>query len=542
MKPEIRTRPLARSRLARDYQAGAAGIRPFYNGNPRSLDAFRRKVAELGHRFDHTARRAMAEAIRPTSPAAEARLQRVVDDGGFLVTTGQQAGLFGGPLYTIYKALTAVRLAETLESALNVPVAPLFWVASEDHDWAEVNHAFALDARDSLRRLELHGADGVPAASMARRLVGADGPDVVERLGRILLPPTDHTAALLAELGEAYRPERSMAGAFSDLLASWLAPFDLLLVDAADPHLKDLSVPILADALRRAGDAEAAVVAQTRRLTDAGYEAPVALIESAANVFYEDDTGRDRLIRNGTGWGVRSGPKTWSQDELLAELEATPGRFSPNVLLRPVIESAVFPTLAYVAGPSELAYFGQLACLFELHGVGMPLVQPRGSAVLIEPHVRETLDRFHLDVDDLEAPAHEIISRIVRARLPADVARRLDEAHEAIETGYERLSDAAEALDPTLAGSAARARRASLNELDHFERKVLRRLKARDDAALRRLQGARSSLFPDGQPQERVLAPVGFLARWGKDLLGELAHAFGTPPLDEADWGPARCT
>lgn len=517
--------PRGHSTLLDDYLADAPALRPFYFGNPHSEAAFRRKAEEVDARFDEASRAAMAEAIRPTSEAAAHRLDRVVKQSGFFVTSGQQPGLFGGPLYTLYKILSAMTLADALETRLGVPVAPLFWVGSDDHDWAEVNQAYALDRANTLCRIEVEQPADVAPHSLARRTLGAGVGTAIDRLAEVL-PDTEFTDVLIKQIRDAYRPERPMAEAFEELIAGWLDGYDLLMVQAASPHVKRLAAPLLRDDLARSEEAEAATSRQTRRLEDGGYRPQVALVPGATNVLYEDELGRGRILRTADGFVAHDGAVRWTHDELLDAVERDPTAFSPNVQLRPLVESRVFPTVCYVAGPAEASYFAQLGCLFEMHSMAMPLVYPRRGGVLVEPKVRKVLDKFGLEVDDLEPPLHEIASRFARDELPEAVSMALSELRASIQAGYEALERAVREVDPTLRGPLNSARGASFKELGHFEKKVLRQLKEQNEISLQQLEKARSNLFPDGKPQERMLGPVHFLARYGPSLIDALLERF----------------
>ncbi len=533
--------PHGRSTLMEDYLAGADALQPFYFGSPHSLQTFRRKMEEVGARFDAAARAAMAEAIRPTSEAAASRLERVVEEGGFFVTSGQQPGLFGGPLYTLYKILSAMSLADALEARVGVPVAPLFWVGSDDHDWAEVNHTWVLDTSNAMQRIEVVQPEDTPPHSMARRRLapGIDG--AIADLSKVL-PDTEFTDVVIKQIRDAYRPERSMGEAFEELIAAWLQSQDLLLVQAASPQVKRIAAPLLRDDLARSEEAEAATSRQTERLEEVGYRAQVALIAGATNVLFEDEKGRGRILRTEDGFLAHDGAVRWTREELLQAVQREPTAFSPNVQLRPLVESRVFPTICYVAGPAEISYFAQLGCLFRMHGMAMPVVYPRRGGVLVEPKVRKVLDKFGLAVGDLAPPLHEIASRFARDELPEPVARGLTDLRRGIQEGYQRLEEAVRSVDPTLKGPLNSARGSSFKELGHFEKKVLRQLKEQNEISLQQLEKARANLFPDGKPQERVLSPVHFLSRYGPGLIDTLLERFRIEDaFDQEDPGGDGC-
>ncbi|MBI4544019.1 MAG: bacillithiol biosynthesis cysteine-adding enzyme BshC [Gemmatimonadetes bacterium] len=511
-------------RLLEDYYEASAALAAFFSGSPWDPEAYRRKTAEVTRRFDTARLRAMAEVVRPTSEAARQQLDRVVEGGGVFVTTGHQPGLLLGPLYTVYKALSAVRLAQALEPVLGRPVAPLFWVASDDHDWEEANQVHLLDLSNELRRLEIPGASGGRRPSMRLRRLGPGIEQVLEELRR-LLPETEFTPALLEQVESAYRPGRTVAEAFMELFTSVLGPLDLLLVDGGDPVLKRQGAAVLARELEGAAEHEVRLTEQTARLEQWGYSGQVTILPSAANLFYEDEQARERLLREDGAWVLRRRGQRWSDRELRALLEAQPDRFSPNVVLRPILESYVFPTVAYVGGPAEVNYFAQLGCLFQAHGLEMPLVLPRCSVWLIEPKVRKVLEKFRLEVHDFRGPAHELAARLLREELPEGITWAVALLRQALLEGYERLVEESGSIDPTLAGPLQAARNASLVQLQESEKRIAQHFKKHSATGLGQLEKARSNLFPSGQPQERVLNVLHYLVRYGPDLLPAAAQA-----------------
>ncbi|MBI4409706.1 MAG: bacillithiol biosynthesis cysteine-adding enzyme BshC [Gemmatimonadetes bacterium] len=537
---EIHVGRLAAPALVRDYHAGAAALAPFYTGSPWDPEAYQRKAEEVSLRFDAGRRQRMAAAVRPTTPAAARRLERLRSGDGVFVTTGQQAGLFTGPLYTIYKIMSAIRLAGVLERVLDRPVAPLFWVASDDHDWEEASQIEVLSPDLDLRRVALSSAAEVPR-SMARIPLDDTIEETVLGLARAL-PDTEFTPALLERLRAAYRPGQSMAGAFSELVADLFRPFDLLIVDAADPVIKELAADVLTRELEQSAQHELLLAEQTARLQTAGYHAQVTIGAGASNLFYEDaQSGRDRLLREDGAWRLRRSKRTFTEPELRALIEREPGRFSPNVLLRPVVESSVFPTVAYVAGPAELGYYAQVGCLFRAHGIEMPLVFPRASLTLVEGKVRKVLDKFGLEVDDFRRPARELMDAPGDG-LPVEITATLAELRRRIEDGYRQLTEGSRAIDATLEKPLAGARNSSLLQLEEAEKKIGQHWKRRNSVALDQLEKARLNLFPGGQPQERVFNVFQYLARYGPALLGALLEAVHIEMGDAVPgWAGVRC-
>lgn len=509
------------SGLVRDYLSGADQATRFFAGSPFELEAYRAQRSRVEPRFGPNEREAVARMLRPTSPGAAERLARFVAQGGAVVTTGQQTGLFTGPLYTIYKILTAVRLAAELEGRLGCIVLPVFWSASEDHDWAEVNHAWIADLRGRVERVSL-GAPARVGLSTSEIPVPDSIDNAVDEVAH-LLRQQSHAGDYLKLIRGAYRPGVPFASAFLEMVQALFAPFHLLTVDAADPALKQRSLPVLRAALEQNAAAEAAVRSRTGELTDRGYRGQVTVLDGAANVFVEAGGIRQRLHRAREGWRLPDTRTSLGAAELEELLARDPRRISPNVLLRPVVESAVLPVLAYVGGPGEIAYWAQLGHLFRLHGVPMPLVVPRASFLLLRPAIEHMLTTDGLGWADLALPEHRLEQRIAAEGLPAAAVQALAELREATADRYAALMEAGAEIDPTLTGALGASRNAALLEAAQAERKLLGAVKRGEHERLERIMAARAELFPGGELQERVLNVLPFLARYGPELLERLA-------------------
>jgi bacillithiol biosynthesis cysteine-adding enzyme BshC len=508
----ISVEPLRGSRLIDDLLRGAPALAPFYDGNPLDPAAYRAKLDEVRARFDRPARERAAAALRPTSAAAAERLRRFVDEGGAMVTTGQQAGLFTGPLYTIHKILTAIRLAEALERELETIVIPVFWAASEDHDFAEVDHADAVADDGSLRRISVRASTRVPVPMSEMRL----GPDVESALDGFLQTlgiDGDPYADLTAILRASYRPDVTVADAFGDAILGLFADFDLCVTHAADPMVKRASAWVIVGELERAAEHERLVALQTERLAHAGYPAPVTLVEGAANVFWHGPAGRERLARDGDGFLAADARRRFSLDDLRHVAETEPEALSPNVFLRPVVESAVFPTLAYVGGPAESAYFGQIRPLFESFGIRMPMVFPRFAATIVPAEVDEARRAVRVDDADLPLPEHELWERVARRHLPPEVAERIGKIQALLIDEFGLLMDAAADIDWNLDMAVGARRNRAMLEVAKAERTIIRHFKQRNPDLHRSLRLIRNHLRPQGIPQERVLTVFQYLAR-----------------------------
>ena len=498
--PEILTEPLGGSALAR-----AALAREVPHGwyPPAPLDAPEWHLHVDAVRRQFTAG-AWFELLRPAFEAhgaAAARLERSIAGAGVVVTTGQQPGLFGGPLYTLTKAVSARALADALEASTGLPVAPVFWAATDDADFEEARHtAVALDGAVRTLRLDGAPAEGTPMNAVP---LGEETPALLQRL--VSAAGSAVYAEALEAARETHRPGATVGDAYVRLLRVLLEPLGIAVLDASHPAVRDAGFNVLRRALLQAPAIEQALSERTTAITAAGHAPQVPDVAGRSLVFrYGADGRKARLTVAEARAAVTTSPR---------------GSLGPNVLLRPVVERSILPTVAYVAGPGEYAYFAQVSAVATALGVPQPLAVPRWSATIVEPHVRRALDRIGMDVDDLRDP-HRADAELARAAMPPSVDAALLELRTSVARATDALRSAgagAGALvpDPVVDGAA----RALSHRLDRLERRYVAALKRRDDETSRALAVARSALFPGGVRQERVLNPLPLIARHGPALL-----------------------
>jgi uncharacterized protein YllA (UPF0747 family) len=409
------------------------------------------------------------------------------------VTTGQQPGLFTGPTYTIYKALSAIALAGRLERERGVPVVPVFWVAGDDHDFAEANHAWALGREGEPVKIILrerpHEAPQLPLF----REPG--GPEVVAALQAlsVALPDSEFKPDVLSWLEAAYRPDANLADAAAQAIHVMLANRGLAVFRAHDRSAKRAATPWILRGLDE------------------------TLPDGLTPVLVEGRLGRDRLRPDGKDFVTRRSGERFTRSQLERVASDEPERLSANVLLRPVIEAALFPTVAYVGGPGEMEYLPESGPLFARLGVAPSLQVPRWSGLIIDARVDKVLEKYGLTPQDLLEQGLE--ARVVREGLPPEVATLLTELRADLEQRYERLGHAVEQIDPTLGRTVQSARNSALAGTHEIEKKLVASLKRTQGTLLGQLARARGALAPGGKPQERVLTAASFLARYGPGLL-----------------------
>jgi bacillithiol biosynthesis cysteine-adding enzyme BshC len=511
--------------LVRAYLAGDVGVERFFGPHFGNMKTFEAKAREIDVRFDRDARARAAEAVIVPPGGDAARLERFVEEGGYMVTTGQQAALFGGPLYNLFKALTAARLAEALEERLGKPVLPLFWVSSEDHDWAEACHADLVGVDNELHTVELAHPSPDIAPALHRITLGAE----IESAAAAFLaqlPETDFSGEYRELLRSSFTPGGTLSSGFHTVLQNLLGPFGVYFTDAVHPAVKRDSAAVVMAELDRGQEMEDALKGTAVALQESGYGLQVPILDGGVNLFAEGPAGRERIYRENGAYRLRTSGEELSGDALKARFAEDPNALSPNVLLRPVVESALFPTLAYVGGPGEMAYFGQLRELFAAHGVTMPVVYPRWSATVVEGKIGKVLKKFGMDVAALDRPFHEIASEVAREEVPADVRAALGKLRGAIGSGMGELTKAARGVDETLKGPVQQGSSQAMGVLDDIEKKVVQAVKRQSEVTLSQLEKAQVHLFPAGKPAERVQSPFYFLARYGGAVLEAVYERF----------------
>lgn len=512
------------SPLVRDYATAFSRLAPFYAHDPHDPAAARTQADRCAARdYPRAALQAALRAQNQGWGAPEPVLRNLEALGRpdcLAVLTGQQTGLFGGPLFTLYKALTTVRLAAQWQAELGRPVVPLFWLAAEDHDVAEADHVILPDPAGTLVTIR-HEAWGAPPGFMPANLpLGAAVAETLVR-ARACLPATEFLPPLWEALAEAYAPEATLAEAFARWMTFLLGRTGLVLVDAADPRLKRAGAAVFQQELAEAPRASQAILEASHALREAGYPAQIEARPDGVSCFLLRD-GRHPLVRDGGSFRLRDTGLAIPVPELRRLAEREPERFSPNVALRPVLQDRLFPTLAYVAGPGELAYFAQLQGVYELFGVPMPIILPRASFTLLEPRVAQLLERFGLELPDLVPEPEQLASRVLRAQLPADFEATLGRAREGVDAIFRGVGESIARVDPTLKATVGQAAGHVKGHLEQLERKAVQALKRREAESGRQLVRVRQALMPAGRLQERVFPLLPYLARYGRGLLASL--------------------
>lgn len=518
---DIRTFPWIR-RLAADYAFDYTRVESFFAGNPATPAAWADTIA----RSQATARQpaelarvlADQQARRDAPPEARQAASRLADPATRVVITGQQAGLFGGPLFTLLKAMTAMRLAGQVEQTHGVPVVPVFWIDAEDHDWAEVSGCTVLDPDLSPRTIRLPDPPGAGERPVARLLLDETVKAAIDSL-ETTLPESEFRAELVAGLRRAYQPGRGMAEAFGCWLETVLGRHGLVVYDSSDPAAKPLARDILTREIAEPGETAELASRAGEALVENGYHAQVTPSEGAISLFHLEP---HREAIRVTGDSVTIGDRTTTLAALAQEAKASPEHFSPNVLLRPIVQDAVFPTICYVAGPNELAYLGQLREVYARFGIAMPLMYQRTTATLVDSATLRFLGKYDLPMMALQPRDEKALNELLESQLPPTVDNALAGVASLISERMDGLASAVPQIDPTLEGTVRTTLGKMQHELHTLHNKVIQAAKRKDETLRRQFQRAQALTFPSGHPQEREVGFVWFLNRYGSALIPRL--------------------
>jgi bacillithiol biosynthesis cysteine-adding enzyme BshC len=527
-KVDVRRFPWIRP-LAGDYAFDFDRVAPLYAGDPASRSAWADAITRT--RGLKRSREAVAALIgaqqsrRNAPPAAREAAARLADPATVAVVTGQQAGAFGGPLFTLLKAITALQLAKLTARDHHADVAAIFWVDAEDHDWNEIAGCTVLDAAYQPRTVTIPPPEGAGEHPVGTLKLDGRIEQTLDELATAL-GDTEFSAALMSGLRAAYAPGAGVSEAFARWIETILGPHGLIVFDASDPAAKPLVADVFEREVRGAGRTSALAATAGEALAARGHQPQVVPHPDSLAIFYLDGARRP-IKRQGNGFAA--GEREFTAEALAEEAAAHPERFSPNVLLRPIVQDTLFPTICYVAGPSELAYLGQLRGVYESFGVPMPLVYPRATATLVDSATARFIAKYEVPIESLQPQDESALNRLLESQIPQSVEAALTKAEEAMRASMERVIEVLPSVDPTLAGAA----RTTLSKMEHdlrgLQNKMIQAAKKRDETLRRQFSRAQAQVFPLGHPQERTLGAMYFLNRYGPAAVDRLVEEL---PLD----------
>ena len=512
------------TRLFTDFLSYSPAVQSFYPQSANLNDWLTNEAKSIS--YDSSRRQRVSgilERQNKTWQASDATFANIdrLRRGAAAIVTGQQVGLFGGPMFTIYKALTAVKLAQEATRA-GIDAVPIFWLATYDHDLTEINH------------VSIPGTDGGLQVLATPSHSIEDAPVSAVQLGEEILPVLDQAAALLGEteatalLRDCYRPGETLGTAFARLFAKLFADWGVIVLDASDAELHRIAEPIYRAAVERAPELEDALLARGAELEAAGYHQQVKVTSSSVLLFILQNGARTPIQRRGNGAdqefiiGSGSSAEKISRQELLARISAAPEKFSPNVLLRPAVEDYLLPTLAYTGGAAEVAYFGQAGVVYgQLLGRVTPII-PRFSATIVEPKMQRLIEKYGLAVKDTFTGPETLRQQLAARSLPGDLQAAFDSTKKTFESSFATIKHKLAALDRTLVDAADTAGSKMQYQLDRLYQQAARSESQKSELVTRHADTLSQALYPEKGLQERTFGAAYFVARYGRDLLHQV--------------------
>ena len=520
------TDPFIQNRLFCDYLFHFQSLKEFYKWNPFDPDAWKGSLASLGlHQYD---RRSLTDVLRrqnETFGCGEKTLRNInllQEKKTFAVITGQQAGLMTGPLLTIYKTLTVIKLSEQLNQDYENKFIPVFWVVSDDHDFEEVNHLFVVNRENEVVRLKY-----VPEKDVERYPVGTIPVD--HQISTVLeqfienTPETEFKESVLETIRTAYIGARSVADGFCRFMTKLFQDYGLVVVDPLDPGLMELTVPVFEKEIHDPEKSTSCVLQAGEQLQKRAYHQQIHLRPGHLNMFLEIEGRRHSVSRENEIF--KANKVNFNQKELLEKLQSSPERFTPNVVLRPIVRSYLLPTAAYIGGPAEISYYAQMRDVFDVFGVPEPIVYPRVHGMLVEGKIRRILNKYNIDPLDVYTRADGLIQDIVKENLPEAFRAVFQETERDIDGLFSKIRDAVTPIDSSLNDLVTRSRNRLTHDIEKIEKKAIQAQKRSEEVVVRQIENVKTNLFPMGEYQERILNIGPFLILYGPDFIHQLYNS-----------------
>ncbi|WP_285010782.1 bacillithiol biosynthesis cysteine-adding enzyme BshC [Pedobacter faecalis] len=504
------------SQIVLDYISGEAKLSDFYSFKP-DTDGFSHAIRN--RRFSGDRQRLVTVLQNQyievqTTALVKDNITLLADERTFTITTGHQLNIFTGPLYFIYKIVTAINLAKQLKQEFpEYNFVPVYWMATEDHDFAEINHVRIEEKKLSWNKDNAAGATGrMGIKDIAEVLAAYKG----------YLGISENGLELAGIVEKAYQGKPGkLSDATRILVDSLFGEYGLVCVDADVPELKQQ----FADIIRRdieTGDSYKKITSSNEALEALGYKTQVNPRE--INFFYMLDGLRERIVKEEDKYQILNTEISFSVEELEREIDANPERFSPNVVMRPLYQEVILPNLCYIGGGAELTYWLQLKGNFDRYKIDFPVLMLRNSALIIDKRSAEKMHMLGIKEKELFTDSDQLKSTWVHAH--AEHRILLSDEQRALGALFDQIKLNAYKIDKTLSETTDMAKHKALKLIHMLEKKMLKAEKRRHATALSQIEGLKLRLFPGGVLQERVLNIAPMYIAHGKDFIPALIAAF----------------
>lgn len=524
------------TRLFLDYLYDFEKVQDFYRFAPFQWIDFTIQFDTLQNNFYH--RDKIAEILIEqnkrfgTSQKTLKSIEKIKDKTTAVVFTGQQTGLFGGPLYTIYKALTAVNLAQHLTQHTPYTVLPFFWVEGEDHDFEEVRTANIIDKDNKLINLSWEPEKPFEGEIVGDMTLDQGIEQLIEKY-RDNTFDTEFKDEVIDALKEHYKPGNTMVQAFAGWLTQLLGKHGLIMVDPSDHRLKKLAVPVYEKCLdRHRYEINQTLTKTNKELEKRGYHSQVGHRMDTLDFFYHEPR-RLPFYREGETYFIKNTTLSFTKEELKGFIKDNYTRISPNVMLRPQVQDYLFPTVAYVAGPSEAAYYAQFKGIYDIFENPMPVIYPRRSITIMEKSIKKLIKKFDIEFKDVLGDKQELEKKIVSSLYPESLKQTIEETQANILQSLQKLEKESAAFNSNLIPVIKRLQGRMMKELSSTETRIANEIEKKDAIVRNQIEKLFVNVYPNGGLQERQLNILNYLYKYGFSLIDALRCL--TCPLNEAE-------
>ncbi|RSD28118.1 bacillithiol biosynthesis cysteine-adding enzyme BshC [Mesobacillus subterraneus] len=519
----------AANRFATDYLAGSPELQSFFHYNFIDKHSYEERVNELkGRSF---MRNELADHIQAfmsryaKSEKISANIDKLRHENSVAVIGGQQAGILTGPLYTIHKVISIIKLAEQKEAELGVPVVPVFWIAGEDHDYHEVNHVFVM--KNNKQEKWIYPEKNLEKKMISEVCINKDlcyswVEEIMETYGE-----TKYTKEVLAFALDALKNAESFVDFFAMIIMELFKDSGLLIVDSGNKELRKLEKEYFVNQIKSHREITSAVLGQQERTQSAGFSHMIDISEQAANLFFYDEKVNERILLQfdpqSGGFTGKNGEISFTYDELVEMANEYPEKLSNNVVTRPLMQEWLFPTLAFIGGPGEIAYWAELKMAFEHFGLKMPPLVPRLNITLLERSVESDMEELGLDLQEVlisGTGGHEL--KYIDSLKDREVEELFENVKTMLIENYQQIREKSTGIDPVLKPMLEKNESILMNQIGFMEDKIVEAVCRKNDHILRKFTRIENALRPGGSPQERVWNPFYYLNRYGLSLVPDL--------------------
>ena len=512
------------SSLVHDYYYDYAKVSQFYNGNFRNLTDFHRQAEKVrSFTFQRNKLAALLEEQNRNYGCGRETLGNIKNlkqDQTCAVVTGQQVGLFSGPLYTIYKALTAIKLAEYLNQNGRGSFVPIFWLAADDHDLAEIDHITLLNKNNQIEKIQCVSNPLSAKLPASKILLTQEINKCVQQLEK-LSHDSEFKLEIISHLRETYEPDQSYADAFGKWMTHLFKSYGLIFIDATHQGIKELGKSVFLREIAENSPSTLCAFETSKKLKQAKYNCQIQLREGILNLFFAESERQSIGIKK-DGYIIKDTQQAYSRDELLSLFEKKPYLCSPNVLLRPIYQDAILPTVAYIGGPAEVAYFAQMKSIYDKFSIPMPIIYPRTSMTIIENNIKSIFQKHNLNVQDFWNDFEITVQTLIKKHIPQSVAKVFSTATSHLKQDFKSIKKEIGSLEPGLEYSADFSLEKINQQFKYLEKKIFKASKKQNDILIQQLNKVKNNLYPANHLQERVLNVVPYLIKYGYPFMDRL--------------------